>query len=82
MVGALELQHDITGTIACELLVGQGGAGDIVAYSPVPYEKHCQAASCTGLLTPWVSSNNLRIVSNARRKALLVSSLSGTKLNS
>jgi hypothetical protein len=40
--------------------------------SPVPYEKPCQAASCRGLLTPLVSSNNLRIVSNARRKALLV----------
>ena len=50
--------------------------------SPVPYEKPSQAASCRGLLTSLVSSNNLRIVSNAWRKAPLVSSLSGTKLNS
>src|SRR5918999_5171427 len=55
---------------------------DSVHYSPVPYEKHRQAASCRGLLTPPVSSNNLRIVSNARCKGLSVSSLSGTKLNS
>ncbi len=54
----------------------------IVFASPVPYEKHRQAASCRGLLTSRVSSNNLRIVSNARRKAPLVSSLSGTRLNS
>src|ERR687895_1668536 len=50
--------------------------------SPVPYEKHCQGGRCRGLLTPLVSSNNLEIVSNGRRKALLASSLSGTRLNS
>jgi transposase-like protein len=50
--------------------------------SPVPYERPYQAVSCRGLLTPLKSSNNLRIVSNAWRKAPLVSSLSGTKLNS
>ncbi|MCI0560189.1 MAG: hypothetical protein MN733_17005, partial [Nitrososphaera sp.] len=53
-----------------------------VSISPVPYEKPCQAASCRGLLTPLVSSNNLKIDSHARRKPLLVSSLSGTRLNS
>ena len=56
--------------------------GHRVDISPVPYEKHRQAASCRELLTPLVSSNNRKIVSNARRKALLVSSLSGTKLSS
>src|SRR5919198_6133532 len=50
--------------------------------SPVPYEKLYQAVSCRVLLAPLVSSNNLKIVSNARRKALLASSLSGTRLNS
>ena len=50
--------------------------------SPVPYEKPSQAASCRGLLISLVPSNNLKIVSNARRKALLASSLSGTRLNS
>src|SRR5919201_482953 len=50
--------------------------------SPVPYEKHRQTASCRELLTPLVSLNNVRIVFNARRKAPLVSSLSGTRLNS
>src|SRR5918999_4874183 len=50
--------------------------------SPVPYEKPYQAASCRGFLTPIGSLNNVRIVSNARRKAPLVSSLSGTRLNS
>src|ERR687895_1998134 len=52
------------------------------ALSPVPYEKPYQAASCRGFLTPIGSLNNVRIVSNARRKAPLVSSLSGTRLNS
>src|ERR687895_3005086 len=54
----------------------------IVGHSPVPYEKPYQAASCRGFLTPIGSLNNVRIVSNARRKAPLVSSLSGTRLNS
>ena len=53
-----------------------------ISFSPVPYEKHCQVGRCRGLLAPLVSSNNLEIVSNARRKALLASSLSGTRLNS
>ena len=53
-----------------------------VYISPVPYEKPYQAASCRGFLTPIGSLNNVRIVSNARRKALSVSSLSGTRLNS
>jgi hypothetical protein len=35
--------------------------------SPVPYGRPRQAASCRGLLTPLVSSNNLRIVSSAWR---------------
>jgi hypothetical protein len=56
--------------------------GGIERLSPVPYEKPSQAASCRGLLTSLVSSNNLRIVSNVRRKAPWVSSLSGTRLNS
>jgi hypothetical protein len=51
-------------------------------FSPVPYKKHCQVGRCRGLLAPLVSSNNLKIVSNARRKALLANSLSGTRLNS
>jgi hypothetical protein len=54
----------------------------VISLSPVPYERPYQAVSCRGLLTPLKSSNNLRIVSNAWRKAPLVSSLSGTKLNS
>jgi cellulose biosynthesis protein BcsQ len=37
--------------------------------SPVPYEKAYQAASCRGFLTPIGSLNNIRIVSNARRRA-------------
>ena len=52
------------------------------AVSPVPYEKHCQVGKYRGLLAPLVSSNDLKIVSNARRKVPLVSSLSGTRLNS
>jgi hypothetical protein len=40
------------------------GSG-IAELSPVPYEKHCQAGSCGGLLTPLVSSSTLKIVSNA-----------------
>src|ERR671914_748717 len=55
---------------------------DTKTLSPVPHEKHRQAGSCGGLLTPLVSSSTLEIVSNARRKAPLVSSLSGTRLNS
>ena len=31
MVGALELQHDIAGTVACQSFVGDGGAGDVAA---------------------------------------------------
>jgi predicted site-specific integrase-resolvase len=50
--------------------------------SPVPYERPYQAASCRGFLTPIGSLNKVRIISNARRKAPLVSSLSGTRLNS
>jgi hypothetical protein len=50
--------------------------------SPVPYEKRHQAGSCGGLLTPLVSSSTLKIVSNARRKVPLMSSLSGPRLNS
>jgi hypothetical protein len=57
-------------------------AYDLGLISSVPYEKHCQGGRCRGLLAPLVSSNNLAIVSNARRKALLASSLSGTRLNS
>src|ERR671914_821744 len=56
--------------------------GRLPQISPVPYEKPYQAASCRGFLTPIRSLNNVRIVSNARRKAPLVSSLSGTRLNS
>jgi hypothetical protein len=56
--------------------------GGVLALSPVPYEKPYQAASYRGFLTLIGSLNNVRIVSNARRKALLVSSLSGTRLNS
>ena len=31
VVGALELQHDIAGTIDCQSFVGNGGAGDVAA---------------------------------------------------
>ncbi len=31
VVGALELQHDIAGTIECQSFVGNGGAGDVAA---------------------------------------------------
>ncbi len=31
VVGAFELQHDIAGTVECQSLVGDGGAGDVAA---------------------------------------------------
>jgi hypothetical protein len=58
------------------------GCRYVVADSPVPYERPYQATSCRGFLTPIGSLNNVRMVSNARRKAPLVSSLNGTRLNS
>jgi hypothetical protein len=31
VVGALELQHNIAGTVECQPLVGNGGTGDVAA---------------------------------------------------
>ena len=31
VVGALELQHDIAGTVECQSFIGDGGAGDVAA---------------------------------------------------
>ena len=31
VVGALELQHDIAGTVECQAFVGNGGTGDVAA---------------------------------------------------
>jgi hypothetical protein len=62
MVGAFELQHDITGTVECQAFVGNGGAGDLTApmfafvalidgepHLSMPPSKPCSLRQCCGV---------------------------------